>query len=171
MHPALKVNLADHVKLSEADFLAHEANDARKAISAVTSEMTGAVGAAVDPRPLVGKHPWLSLSAAAVAGFVGAAMVTPSRQDAAIKKLETLSKALRAAMGEKVSQVKEAGEGSDNHEKKPLGEEIVSMIFNHIVKPAVTATIVAKMKPASPEPATNGSHPAPPGPAENPPMG
>ena len=67
---------AEHVKLSEADFLSNEASQAKKAMAAVAHEMVGSVGSAVDPRPIVGKHPWMSLGAAAVAGFVGAAMVT-----------------------------------------------------------------------------------------------
>lgn len=162
-HPAVKVDLCDHTKLSEADFLAKEANDARTAISAMTSEIASGVGAAIDPRPLVGKHPWISLGAAAVAGFTAATMLTPSRQDVAISKLEKLSKALRAAMGEKVSQEAKV-DASDNHEeKKSSGDGIVGMIFHNLVKPAVTAAIASKMAPQQQPPpaATNGSAQAP----------
>lgn len=158
--------------MSEADFLAKEATDARKAISAVTHEIFGGVGSAVDPRPIFGKHPWLALSSVAVAGFVGGAMLTPSKQDAAIKKLETLSKALRASLGEKVSDVQSHTDGSDKNAKHDNGSSggIIGMIFNHVVKPAVTATIAAKMKPSTPEHATNGSAQEPP-PAEGPSVG
>jgi DNA helicase TIP49 (TBP-interacting protein) len=168
----VKADPAEHVKMSEKDFLAKEADDARKAISAVSHEMVGGVGAAIDPRPMVGKHPWMAMGAAAVAGFAGASMVTPSKQDAAIKKLETLSKSLRAAMGEKVSEARSHMDGSDkNGKQQKKSEGIMGMIFNHVVKPAITATIAAKMKPSSAPAQGGSSQQPPPGTPDSPSMG
>ncbi len=50
----------------------------------------------LDPRRLTAEHPWVAVGSAAVAGFVGGLLAVPSREDAALKRLEAIEKALDA---------------------------------------------------------------------------
>jgi len=54
----------------------------------------GEIGHGIDPRAWAQVHPWLTLAAASVAGFVTAAAVVPSEEDQLLKRLKKLEKSL-----------------------------------------------------------------------------
>src|SRR3954454_2978280 len=70
----------DSSKLGEAEFLRQEADRARKAMSATWAEAKANLMRGVDPRAWTGAHPWIALSAGAVAGFFAAYAVVPSKE-------------------------------------------------------------------------------------------
>src|SRR5437016_9533541 len=72
---------------SEADFLTLQQEHAKAAIGRVVSEIKGALAEGADPRAWVQQYPWATLGASAVAGFVAATMLIPSREQQALKKL------------------------------------------------------------------------------------
>lgn len=47
-----------------------------------------------DPRLWLNDHPWLTLAAASVGGFVAASVAVPSKEQQALKRLEKIERAL-----------------------------------------------------------------------------
>jgi len=83
-----------HPESSEADFLSLQQEHAKAAIGRVVSEIKGALAEGADPRTWVHQYPWATLGATAVAGFVAATMLIPSREQQALKKLAEIERAL-----------------------------------------------------------------------------
>jgi len=83
-----------HPESSEADFLTLQQEHAKAAIGRVVSEIKGALAQGADPRTWVHQYPWATLGATAVAGFVAATMLIPSREQQALKKLAEIERAL-----------------------------------------------------------------------------
>src|SRR5215217_2801559 len=80
--------------LSESAYLAQQANDARAAISRAVDDLKREMLHSVDPGAWMKTHPWATMGAAAVAGFVAAAATIPSKEQAALKRLAEIEKAL-----------------------------------------------------------------------------
>jgi hypothetical protein len=83
-----------HPESSEADFLTLQQEHAKAAIGRAMSELKSALAGGVDPRPWMKQYPWATLGASAVAGFVAASMLIPSKEEQALKKLAAIEKAL-----------------------------------------------------------------------------
>ena len=79
---------------SESEFLTRQAAEARQAISRVVSDLKHDIAQGVDPRAWIQTAPWTTLAGAAVAGFVAAAAVIPSKEQQALKRLAEIEKAL-----------------------------------------------------------------------------
>jgi len=84
----------DAAKLSEAEFLRQEADRARQALMRSWSDAKAHLLHGADPRAWTGEHPWMALGGAAVAGFAAAAVLVPSKEEQALKKLAALERAL-----------------------------------------------------------------------------
>lgn len=84
------------VHLNPSQLLELEADDAQAAITALIQEMRRQVQAGADPKRLTREHPWVAVGSAAVAGFVGAMLAVPSKEDAALKRLAKIERALNA---------------------------------------------------------------------------
>jgi hypothetical protein len=80
---------------SESAFLTQQAADAKAAIARVTEEIKNDLAQGVDPRAWMQVAPWTTLAAGAVAGFVAAAMVVPSKEQQALRRLRRMEKAMR----------------------------------------------------------------------------
>src|SRR5436305_1708065 len=85
--------------LSEADFLKAQEANAKAAIAATLREVRDDLARAANLRYVYEQHPWLTTAGAAVAGFLGAALLVPSKEESALKKLARWEKALRHAEG------------------------------------------------------------------------
>src|SRR5438552_12410890 len=83
-----------HPESSEADFLTLQQEHAKAAIGRALSELKSALAGGVDPRPWMKQYPWATLGASAVAGFVATAMLVPSKEEQALKRLAAIEKAL-----------------------------------------------------------------------------
>jgi len=83
-----------HPEASEADFLTLQQEHAKAAIGRAVSELKDALAQGVDPRPWMKNYPWATLGVSAVAGFVAASMLVPSKEEQALKKLAAIEKAL-----------------------------------------------------------------------------
>jgi hypothetical protein len=84
-------------KHDEAAYLAQQAVDAKAAISRVLSDLGTDLGHAANPGYLMRRYPWLTLGASAVAGFAATAMVVPSKEEQALRKLAKIEAALNPA--------------------------------------------------------------------------
>src|SRR3982750_3531661 len=85
--------------LSEADFLTAQQANAKAAIAHTLREVKSDLANAANLRQVHEQHPWMTTAGAAVAGFVAATMLVPSKEETALKKLARWEKALRAAEG------------------------------------------------------------------------
>ena len=83
-------------KGSESEFLARQAAEARESISRVVSDLKRDLAQGADPRAWMQAAPWTTLATAAVAGFVAAAAVVPSKEQQALKRLREIEKALNS---------------------------------------------------------------------------
>src|SRR4051794_28407673 len=80
--------------LTEAQFLTNQVNEASAAIGQAFSALKADLSKGLDPKALTDKYPWLTVGAAAVAGFVAASAVVPSKEQQALKRLERIERAL-----------------------------------------------------------------------------
>lgn len=80
--------------IAESDFLQRQMNEAAAALSDAWKKAQANLVHGVHPTTLTREHPWIALGSAAVAGFVAAATVVPSKEDQAIKRLAKLERAL-----------------------------------------------------------------------------
>jgi hypothetical protein len=78
------------IELSEADYLAREIVDAKRALSHALVDLKSGLADSADLRRWVKRYPWAVLGAAAATGFATAAAVTPARGESIKDKLARL---------------------------------------------------------------------------------
>ena len=83
-----------HPESSEADYLTLQQEHAKAAIGRVVNELKGALAEGANPKEWAQQYPWATLGVSAVAGFVAASMLIPSREQQALKKLAEIERAL-----------------------------------------------------------------------------
>ena len=133
--------------LSEADFLAKQAADAKAAIGSVVNDIKRDLSQGIDPRGWMQVAPWTTLGAAAVAGFLAAAATVPSKEEQTLKRLKKIEEALNpkrqtvdtAVNGDQVRQV-ESGRGSF---LSGLAGQVLRAV-QPVLMSALTAGITAK---------------------------
>lgn len=81
-------------KLSEAEYLAQQAETARLALTHAWQQVKARLGQGVAPAEWAKEYPWITVGAAAVAGFVATAALVPSKEEQALKKLAAIERAL-----------------------------------------------------------------------------
>jgi len=81
-------------KPAESDYLTQQANDAAAAMAAVVQDFKAKLGQGVDVEGWAKQYPWVALGGAAVAGFLGAFALVPSREQSALSKLAKIEAAL-----------------------------------------------------------------------------
>lgn len=81
-------------ELSEAEFLQRQANEAKAALVRALSDVKDKLGEGANPAVWAKEYPWISVGVAAVAGFVGTALLVPSREQQALAKLAAIERAL-----------------------------------------------------------------------------
>lgn len=84
------------IHLNPSQLLEVEADEAKAAITSVLQEMRKQLQAGADPKRLTREHPWIAVGTAAAAGLVGAMVAVPSKEDAALKRLARIERALHA---------------------------------------------------------------------------
>ena len=65
--------------LPEAQYLREQAANAKAALTQTLTEARQALVAGLRPGEWAGRHPWVALGGAAVAGFVAASQLIPSK--------------------------------------------------------------------------------------------
>jgi hypothetical protein len=135
--------------IGEAQFLTDQANQASAAMSNAIKQIQRDLLKGVDPRLWVNEHPWMTLAAATVGGFVAATVTVPSKEQQALKRLEKLERALYPDPARNPRY-----DGEDT--KKDRG--ILGSIFSHamgtlqpILMSAITGAITGKIAQPDPE--------------------
>jgi hypothetical protein len=86
-------------KVTEADYITRQADEARAAISAVVGDMKKAVADAANLKEWTRQYPWVVAGAATVAGFLTGMVVTPSKEETLREKWESLKDKLTPDLG------------------------------------------------------------------------
>jgi hypothetical protein len=131
----------DDSKLSESEYLEKQAHDAQAAISQVLQDIKAKLGQGVDPRAWAREHPWVTIGAAAVAGFTATAALVPSKEEQALKKLAAIERALNAGR-EKVES-----NGDGKHAKGGGGGMLKAILLEAVglLKPVLASVVAAQM--------------------------
>lgn len=106
-------------------------------------------------------HPWATIGAAAVAGFVAAAVAIPSKEQRTLKRLAEIEKALMPKHYDPIAAATPNGDGV----KKPTGGSsfltgLAAQVL-HAVQPVLMSAITAGVtaKTVQPEEPTGGTDP------------
>lgn len=141
-------------------------------MSKAFDEMKARLGQGADPRMWAKEYPWMTIGAAAVAGFLTAYTLVPSKEEQALKKLSKIERALNAAP---VHPTPVNGDGNKKQEGGMLSTILHEALG--VVRPALISLLTANLgnpgaaaggqppdasDPGNPEPFY--SDPNPPGP-------
>jgi hypothetical protein len=141
-------------KLSETEYLAREADQARAAITATMDQMRDSLKEAADVRAWARRYPWATLGAAAAAGFVAAKAVLPKRSrshdDEEPALLEKILNDEKIAARVKELAEQEEGERSGDSVLQTVGMTLLRT-FGPAVQSAITAALAAKAAQPGPE--------------------
>lgn len=77
-------------KVTEADYVTRQADEARAAITAVVADMKKALVEGADLKEWTRQYPWVVAGAATVGGFLTGMLVTPSKDETFREKWEAL---------------------------------------------------------------------------------
>lgn len=125
-------------KLSEAEYLAQQAETARLALAHAWEQVKVRLGQGVAPSEWAKEYPWITVGAAAVAGFVATAALVPSKEEQALKKLAAIERALNPAPPRE--------EEHSNGNSKKTGSGLMGTILHevlNIAKPVLLSMMSA----------------------------
>jgi hypothetical protein len=134
-------------KLSDADFLNRQAEEAMAAIKRTFTQMKGDLAEGANPVEWAREYPWLTLGASAVAGFVATSMLVPSKEEQALRKLAKIERALNPERHrrEPAKHEDSNGNGKSDHQEAG-GGGMMSMLARELIKtfrPALVSLITA----------------------------
>jgi len=146
--------------LSESAFLQEQAANAKAAITQTLSEAKDALVEGVSIREWTARYPWIALGGAAVAGFVAATQLVPTKEQQALKKLAEYERALHPERFERQKREKEDETELDEHgkvkKKKPgMMQTIVSELIRSI-GPALASSLTAGVATQAQQPNQDG---------------
>jgi hypothetical protein len=138
---------------SEAEFLQRQAEEARKALSAVFEDFSKNLRDGLDPKGWAKDHPWAMVAGATVAGFAAAAAFVPSKEDQALRRLAKLERALMPKPSKRAAHDDGHDSGEDGGAKDfskgrtgfmgAIGRQLLETIKPALMS-ALTAGITAK---------------------------
>jgi hypothetical protein len=134
-------------KLSDADFLNRQAEEAMAAIKRTLTQMKGDLAEGANPVEWAREYPWLTLGASAVAGFVATSMLVPSKEEQALRKLAKIERALNPERHrrEPAKHEDSNGNGKSDHQDAG-GGGLMSMLARELIKtlrPALVSLVTA----------------------------
>jgi len=131
----------------------------------VGGEIATDLAKSVDPRGWMQAAPWTTLAAAALVGFAGTALVVPSKEEQALRRLRKLEKELRAQERERYADANGNGHGRyDGDREKDKGHSsFLGSLAGHafqMLKPLVTSALSAALTAHTVQPEQPGVAPA-----------
>jgi hypothetical protein len=144
----------------EAAFLAQQAADAKAAITRTLSALGTDLGQAVNVNHLTRNHPWMTLGASAVAGFVASALLVPSKEDQALKKLAKIERALNPPPPEPKRE-ETAREGAEGYKagRTSFARSVMGEVIK-AVQPALLSMLTAGVTAQAAKPSQEEMHAA-----------
>jgi hypothetical protein len=130
----------------EAAFLAQQAADAKAAITQTLSSIGTDLGQTVNIAGWTREYPWLTLGASTIAGFVATAIVVPSKEQQALKRLAKIERALHTPPPKK--QDSDHTNGDNAKDYKSGRQSFARSILGEVVKavqPALLSMLTASV--------------------------
>jgi hypothetical protein len=127
-------------QLTEAEYLAQQAENAKLAMAKAWEQLKAKLGQGAAPQAWAKEYPWITVGAAAVAGFVAASAIIPSKEEQALKKLAAIERALNPAPAPR----KEHENGNGKPEAKSWLSTMLHEVLN-VARPAIISMITANM--------------------------
>jgi hypothetical protein len=127
----------------ESRFLAQQATDAKAAMSATLADIGRGFGQSVNVGAWTREYPWITLGASAVAGFAASAVLVPSKEDQALKRLAKIERALHPPPPKAPEP---DGDGSNAKDFKRGGQSFTRAILGEVIKaiqPALLSMLTA----------------------------
>lgn len=151
---------------TESEFLAQEAERAKSAMAQAWTDAKAKAMEGLDPRVWTASHPWYALGGAAIAGFIAAYGLTPTKEQQILRKIAQINRAIAgvdpdadadavpasetATVGGQRVKVTEAtaGDDADRAARKSgifgmLGRELIKAVGPSLMS-SITAAIAAK---------------------------
>ena len=119
-------------------------------------EIAHGLGTGVSLSKWTEEHPWTMVASAAVAGFIGASIAVPSKEQQALRQLEKLEKAIREDRYERDTPHDGDGKSTDKTEKKGLAGLVIAELMR-AAGGVVSAMIKASAQSPQPQ---DGAMPA-----------
>jgi hypothetical protein len=147
-------------KVTEADYVTRQADEARAAITAVVTDMKKALVESANLKEWTRQYPWMVAGAATVGGFLAGMVVTPSKDETFREKWE----ALKDKLTPEVAPEAPAGATARTIADQPQAESpsMFAVVIREALKavgPTIGGLITGAFASQQPEPAGNG-HPA-----------
>jgi hypothetical protein len=149
----------DASKMSEADFLAQQAAEAKAAMSRAMAQLKVDLGETVNVAAWTRQYPWISLGTVAVAGFLATSALIPSKEQQALKRLRAIERALTPSSPASTSS---DTNGNGKPAQKPsifqkMAQEAIKALPG--VLSAVATTLTAKVNDPQSGPSQSGGDP------------
>jgi hypothetical protein len=105
-------------------------------------EIARGLGNGVSVSKWTEEHPWTMLASAAVAGFVGASLAVPSKQQQALHQLAKLEKEIRKDRFER--ETRHESNGNGNGKEKPEGKGLTGLVVAELMRAAsgIVSTLI-----------------------------
>jgi hypothetical protein len=100
-------------RIDESKFLSEQAEEAKAAMAQAAGEMKDWLLKGASPINWARQHPWIGMGIGAVAGFVAAAAVVPSKEQQALNRLARIEAALNPSRRPPEENGKERGNGRE----------------------------------------------------------
>lgn len=130
----------------ESAYLAQQAVDARAAITATLSAIGRDLGQGANVGAWTRQYPWLTLGASTVAGFVATAMLVPSKEDQALRKLAKIERALNPPPPPRKDEPSTSDGGDSAKEYKRGQQSFGRALLGEVIKavqPALLSMLTA----------------------------
>jgi hypothetical protein len=143
-------------KLSEAEYLRQQADDAKAAIAAALADARSAMAEGLDPREWTRRYPLVAVGSALAAGFVATVLAIPSHKQRELKQMEKLRAALHP----------EAAQGDHEKPRPEKASPEPSFWFNilreslSLIRPVLLSAVTAAFSRGSKGSQDGAPHPA-----------
>ena len=130
----------------ESAFLAQQAVDAKAALTATLSEIGRDLGQSVNVAGWTRQYPWVTIGASAVAGFVATAVLVPSKEDRALRRLAKIERALNPPPPTRKDEPSDDGGGDNSKDFKKGRSSFSRAILGEVIKavqPALLSMLTA----------------------------
>ena len=134
--------------LSESAFLQEQAANAKAAIAQTLADAKDALAEGVSIREWTARYPWIAVGGAAVAGFVAATTLVPTKEQQALKKLAAYERALHPERFEKRKAEKDETEVDEHGKVKKKKPGMMQTIVSELIRsvgPALASSLTAGM--------------------------
>lgn len=110
------------------------------------ADVSGQLAAGANPVKWAGQYPWIAMGVSAVAGFVTTALLVPSQEERALRKLARIERALHVHAEPRHAGQKDPAPDGDPKADKPGGNSLLGFLARELIatlRPALVSLLTA----------------------------